>query len=184
MYEACTGRLPFDADNTDSIVHMQLHNQPIPPRHLNPAVDDELNAIILKAMEKEPHNRYTTAMDTQQDLVDYLSASTHLENPISYPQFWVIGFTQAPSNLRGTMHKIEAPAIIGRDERADVVVPEESLSRSHARITPMGLYLEVEDLDSSNGTIVDGKHIKRPILCKPGSVIELGNVRLRVGNKR
>lgn len=185
MYEAATGRLPFDAASQDKILEKHLRENPIPPRNLNPGIDDDLNDIIMQALNKDPAARYASAVEMHQTLGQYLLTESHPSAPKEYPRFWVLGFTRAPANLQGTMHKINAPVVIGRADDADITIQEETVSRKHARITPMGLYLEVEDLGSSNGTIVDGESAEHStILCKAGSCIELGVVRIVVGAAR
>jgi neutral peptidase B len=71
--------------------------------------------------------------------------------------------------------------IIGRSpEQADLVIADQSVSRKHARLRLKGSDLAIEDLDSANGTVVDGRVIKagRPVPLDPGGEVELGAVRL------
>lgn len=73
MYEACTGQLPFDGPDAVSVAMKQVSEQPVPPRAINSAIDASLEAIILKAMSKNPSERYATANEMKQALDDYLS---------------------------------------------------------------------------------------------------------------
>lgn len=73
MYEACTGQLPFDGPDAVSVAMKQVSEQPIPPRAINSSIDATLEAIILKAMSKDPNERYATANEMKQALDDYLS---------------------------------------------------------------------------------------------------------------
>jgi len=68
MYEMLTGRLPFEADNAVSVAIMQLQSQPQPPRDINPLIPDGLEEITLRAMQKNPAQRYQSAMDMFRDL--------------------------------------------------------------------------------------------------------------------
>ncbi|MBK8971111.1 MAG: FHA domain-containing protein [Hahellaceae bacterium] len=54
---------------------------------------------------------------------------------------------------------IRENAIVGRDESCDISVPVNHLSRQHARLTPAGGFLLVKDLDSTNGTFLNGEKI-------------------------
>ena len=47
MYEAATGRVPFDGDDAISVALKQVNEQPVPPTAVNPAVDSALESIIL-----------------------------------------------------------------------------------------------------------------------------------------
>ena len=73
MYEACTGQLPFDGPDAVSVAMKQVSEQPVPPRAVNSSIDAALEAIILKAMAKDPRDRYATANEMKQALDDYLS---------------------------------------------------------------------------------------------------------------
>lgn len=73
MYEACTGQLPFDGPDAVSVAMKQVSEQPVPPRAINSSIDATLEAIILKAMSKDPNERYATANEMKQALDDYLS---------------------------------------------------------------------------------------------------------------
>ncbi len=75
MYEMLTGRVPFDADTPVSVALMQVQEDPIEPKKLNPQIPISVNNIILKAMQKDPEDRYQNATDMLIDL------STALKRP-------------------------------------------------------------------------------------------------------
>ncbi len=68
LYEMITGRLPFEADNAVSVAIMQLQTDPTPPREINPAIPIGLEEITLKAMQKNPQQRYQSAREMLVDL--------------------------------------------------------------------------------------------------------------------
>lgn len=61
MYEMATGTLPFTADTPLSVAMKQVNDEPTPPREINPYIPVGLEHIILKAMEKDPEQRYQSA---------------------------------------------------------------------------------------------------------------------------
>ncbi|MEA3440499.1 MAG: protein kinase, partial [Chloroflexota bacterium] len=61
LYEALTGELPFSADSADNLARMHREEPPPSPRKLNPRIPGELEVIILKAMSKNPDDRYQDA---------------------------------------------------------------------------------------------------------------------------
>ena len=61
MYEMGCGRLPFNADSPVSVALMQVNDNAVPPRKLNPHLPIGLEQIIQKAMEKDPEERYQSA---------------------------------------------------------------------------------------------------------------------------
>ena len=67
------------------------------------------------------------------------------------------------------------PVVVGREPPADVVLHEESLSRSHARFTLSGGEVVVEDLRSTNGTRVAGRRVERFVVAA-GEEVHLGRV--------
>ncbi|MCI5950103.1 MAG: Stk1 family PASTA domain-containing Ser/Thr kinase [Coriobacteriaceae bacterium] len=73
MYEAATGRVPFDGDDAISVALKQVNEQPVPPSQVNPNVDATLEGIILKCMRKNPAERFQTADELRRVLNDYLA---------------------------------------------------------------------------------------------------------------
>ena len=73
MYEASTGQVPFQGDDAITVALKQVNEQPKPPSQLNPSVDPQLEAIILKCMQKNPADRFQTADELFRTLRDYLA---------------------------------------------------------------------------------------------------------------
>ncbi len=75
----------------------------------------------------------------------------------------------------GALYPIEGEgAVIGRSPEANVALPDQSLSRLHARIVREGQAFAIEDLGSTNGTFVDGTRIDGRCVLQDGSRIHLG----------
>ena len=72
MYEAATGKLPFDGDDAVSVALKQVNEEPVPPSEINPNVDDNLEAIIMKCMAKDPTMRFQTADELRRVLNNYI----------------------------------------------------------------------------------------------------------------
>ncbi len=68
MYEMLTGRLPFDGDNAVSVALMHLQVVPDAPRSINPDIPEGIEEITLKAMQKQPMDRYQSANDMIADI--------------------------------------------------------------------------------------------------------------------
>ena len=71
--------------------------------------------------------------------------------------------------------------VLGRDPQCDHVLDYPMVSWRHARITRDGASLFVEDLNSSNGTFVNGVRIRERTVVKPGDDVGLGSYRFSVG---
>ncbi len=61
LYEALTGRVPFEADSAVAIAMMQVSNTPQRPSSLNPQVSPALDAAVMRALEKDPGRRFQSA---------------------------------------------------------------------------------------------------------------------------
>lgn len=68
MYEMLTGRVPFDADTPVSIALKHMQEKPVEPIKLNPSIPLAVNQIIMKAMRKDPNERYQSATEMLRDL--------------------------------------------------------------------------------------------------------------------
>lgn len=68
LFECVTGRVPFEAATTWALVAQHLEEPPPDPRALNGEVPEALAAVILKAMAKEPADRFATAADMHDAL--------------------------------------------------------------------------------------------------------------------
>ncbi|HET7102192.1 MAG TPA: serine/threonine-protein kinase, partial [Terriglobia bacterium] len=68
VYEMATGQRPFRETQTNQLISSILTRPPQRPSELNPEISEELEAIILKAMEKDPANRYQSARELLADL--------------------------------------------------------------------------------------------------------------------
>lgn len=69
MYEMFTGSLPFDAEESVSVIMKHLHEEPILPCEINPELPLGVEAIIMRAMRKEQRFRYNSASEILEDLV-------------------------------------------------------------------------------------------------------------------
>ena len=61
LYEMLTGKLPFEADSAVSVAIMQMQSDPTPLREINDKIPEGLEEITLKAMRKDPAQRYSSA---------------------------------------------------------------------------------------------------------------------------
>jgi predicted component of type VI protein secretion system len=68
--------------------------------------------------------------------------------------------------------------VIGRDQELDITLDDASVSRRHALLTPVFSQYFVEDLGSTNGTILNDKRVRKHIL-RDGDNLQIGNFALR-----
>ncbi len=79
----------------------------------------------------------------------------------------------------GKIFQLKGGATIGRSPGSDIVLPDEYVSSTHARIFPRKQFLILEDLGSTNGTVVDGRRLEGEHQIKPGQEIVIGDTIFR-----
>ena len=93
LYEMTTGSVPFEGPNPFVVMNSRITGDPVAPRKVNPQISEELEEIILHAMEREPHKRYPSAAAMKAELDDPESVritgrNRHLESPRVWKTRW------------------------------------------------------------------------------------------------
>ena len=139
LYEAATGKLPFDGPDSVTVATKQVQDFPVPPTQINPNLDPSLEAIIMRALEKDPRNRFETVGDMKHALNDFLAGrnvnlggtvATEVASPEAY------GANSAPlpyADGTSVMPTLEAGANAGGGAAAPyapmrAIAPEEEKS--------------------------------------------------------
>ncbi|MDO4412688.1 Stk1 family PASTA domain-containing Ser/Thr kinase [Cutibacterium sp.] len=73
LYELFVGRPPFVGDSPVSVAYQHVREIPAPPSSLDPEITREMDAIALKALAKDPADRYQTAKQMRDDIERLLS---------------------------------------------------------------------------------------------------------------
>jgi len=68
LYEMLTGKVPFNGDSAIEIAMKHLNDPPKPPSKIRLEIPDELDAVVLRALSKNPEDRYQTAEQFSEDL--------------------------------------------------------------------------------------------------------------------
>ncbi|MBF6612366.1 MAG: protein kinase [Chloroflexi bacterium] len=68
LYEMLTGRLPFESDSAVGLAYKHISEEPPSPRAANPSVPPRLEAIVHKALSKEPTERFSSAAEMEKAL--------------------------------------------------------------------------------------------------------------------
>jgi serine/threonine protein kinase len=196
LYHLLTGRFPFTGETPIAIVYKHI-NAPLPsPRTLNPDIPAPLEAVIMKAMQKDPAERYQAADRMVQDLDEVdrsIMSGDNLARDLSEPV--VLESSDGIASL--SLHVVETGEIIAPREapklvlgrKDDVVFPDVDLtpfeglkkgvSRKHAEIRiEENRRIFISDLNSTNGTWVNGHRIE-PLISIPlhnGDIIAFGKL--------
>jgi beta-lactam-binding protein with PASTA domain/predicted Ser/Thr protein kinase len=110
LYELVTGAPPFSGDSPVAVAYQHVREDPRLPSSINPEVPPELDAILLKAMSKNPANRYQSAAEMRNDLLRALAGQRVEATPVMGDAEKTTILAAAPAGYG---------AGYGRDERWD-----------------------------------------------------------------
>jgi eukaryotic-like serine/threonine-protein kinase len=108
LYELLTGRPPFQGDSPVAIAYQHVREEPIPPSQLDPSIPQYANAIVMKALAKDPNYRYQSAAEMRGDIQ---RASQGM--PVSAPTMAMNGGTQVLQG--GPRTQAMRPSTMGYD---------------------------------------------------------------------
>ncbi|HVQ88551.1 MAG TPA: Stk1 family PASTA domain-containing Ser/Thr kinase [Actinomycetes bacterium] len=82
LYELMTNRPPFQGESPVAVAYQHVRENPTPPSTLNPDVTPEMDAIVMKALAKNPDNRYQSAAEMRTDAQRALQGGTVAAPPV------------------------------------------------------------------------------------------------------
>lgn len=104
--------------------------------------------------------------------------------PASEPEFTTVSPLTAATlfgvgDRDGEVFELGSRAVIGRLDTCDVTLDDKSVSREHARLSRLRNGFLIEDLGSTNGTLVNGRKINDAVLLRSEDRITIGSIELR-----
>ncbi len=127
MYELATGRVPFTGTNYLAIISQVLNDEPRPPREVRPELSEEFVNIILKALAKDPAERYQTTDELVADL------STVIDDPTHSTQRARITGPRRPLTRRSSLRVVAWVAALAAIVAAVVVVVTQTMGGDRRR---------------------------------------------------
>jgi serine/threonine protein kinase len=76
LYQMLTGTKPFIGEDVTSVIYKIISAHPVPPRDIDPSIHPGLSAIVVKALAKDPEDRYQTGAELVRDLEKYTSVNS------------------------------------------------------------------------------------------------------------
>jgi serine/threonine protein kinase len=111
LYEIVVGRVPFSADTPFSIIHDHIYT-PLPlPKEVNPKIPLAVQEVLLKALAKEPEDRFASG----KDLVEAFNQS------ITKPATPIIVSEDLEETRSGTKPPVSQPLILGTDVESEIL---------------------------------------------------------------
>lgn len=104
LYEMLTGSVPFRDDNPWAALNARVTGDPIAPRKLNHDISAQAEEIVLRALQRDPAERYqnAAAMKAELDTVEHVRV-TGLADRLQAPAAWKPGLLQRPVVLAAAM---------------------------------------------------------------------------------
>src|SRR4029077_6939593 len=83
LYEMVTGEKPFPGQNITTVIYKIVNEDPVPPRQIDPSIHPGISAVVMRALEKEPEQRYQNCREMLEDLRKYRTLAPGGSNPQS-----------------------------------------------------------------------------------------------------
>lgn len=177
LFNMVTGKLPFGGNSQQEIFD-NVCNAPIPQlKDFSDAVNPSLQIVIDKSMQKNGTDRYASCKEFEKALLKSLSASIE-EEPI--PDNPIKKKNEKKEQIIENDNNNDMKIItVGRETNNDVVIHDSFVGRHHLQLIKdeAGAFF-VRDLDSTNGTFVNGQRIQGEVSVDKQDVIRIGNTTL------
>ena len=99
-----------------------------------------------------------------------------LETRAAWPASRAVLVVESPDGQRGREFLVAGEATVGRALGCAIVLTGEYVSAHHARLFERAGRLWVEDLGSTNGTLLNGRRVRRPVAMRAGDRLRIGDV--------
>ena len=116
LYEMLTGKVPFTGRNVYAALQAKILKNPIPPRHLRRDISPQLEEIILHAVERNPRDRFSSALEFRKALanpeavaVTHREAHQHSTSRLAYWLWRLRALSFGFSSRAGEMEKAKEP---------------------------------------------------------------------------
>jgi serine/threonine-protein kinase len=185
LYKLLTGKPPFD-EGTFLKTVMQVVGPNMPPavQGIRPDVPKVLDQICMKCLSKRPEDRYPSAKALAEDLRH--CRATHFAKGESSQGLGKVtkrpstpapasGFFLVSEETKKQIRLKQGTTLLGRGKECNVVIKLERVSKRHCRIEIHDDGATIEDLNSANGTAVNGSRVQRSELRDGDSIDIAGN---------
>jgi serine/threonine protein kinase len=183
LYNMLTGHAPFeDQTALRTVLKVIGPDPPKPVRERNPEVPQRLERICMKCLRKRPEDRYGSAQGLAEALRRFQArpgqrpGAETMEKPAAR--------TTVPAALppvvleslaNGQKIRIaRSVSLIGRSSECDIIVRAPDVSKQHCRLLLCPKEMVIEDLESANGTYINGQAVDRAFV-QEGDRLAIGD---------
>ncbi|MFI6058651.1 protein kinase [Streptomyces sp. NPDC051286] len=92
LFQLLTGRIPFDADSPLAIAYAHVQEEPVAPSSINRSITPAMDALVARALKKNPNERFPSAAAMQDEITRVLNAGGQTGAPV------IIGGPAGPAN--------------------------------------------------------------------------------------
>jgi eukaryotic-like serine/threonine-protein kinase len=179
LYEMLTGHQVYSANNTMAVMYKITNETVAPPSKRNSEIDNDLDAIVMKALEKDPADRYTSAADMQAALKKYLDIDDDDEkgssesNTSSTVEFLLRrmkrkkDFPAVSSHITEINQKSSASGVSSATELSNVILKDFALTTKVVRLVNSSFYGQFggEITTVSRAVVILGyEHVRAAVL--------------------
>ena len=210
LYQLITGKLPFHVTTPAEAAHKHINEQPPAPSGIVPGIDNAIEKIILKAIAKQPHERYQTAAEIAAAMRNAMGSASIIHNPAAQSIMtlgtWQPDVSKPPQTYQDYSVSQDRKLIlrmfrddeepqeflldrevikIGRTPDNDITLPEDRVSRNHLEIRKTNGGFTLTDLGSSNGSWLDGQQLlaQQAQEWEPGRTLRIGSFNFQLIEK-
>ena len=179
MFNMVTGQLPFSGNSQQEIFN-NVCNAPVPQlKDFSDTVNSSLQVVIDKSMQKNGADRYASCEEFEDALLESLSATIEEEPATDTPNKKRPEKKEKEQLIEKANNNDMKIITVGRETSNDVVIPDSFVGRHHLQLIKdeAGAYF-VRDLNSTNGTFVNGQKIQGEVALDEQDVIRIGNTTL------
>jgi serine/threonine-protein kinase len=163
LYEMSTGKRPFGDLTGTQLIAAIIEQAPVPPREANPKISDGLERVIVRALQKDPKERYQSAGDLRIDLANLATGTMPIyPRPARSIQWrrWALAVALIVIAMigAGVWWRLQQAAPSGSEERMMAVLPFESVANDPST-NALGLGL-TQTVTAKLVQAVDGGHLQ------------------------